>query len=1437
MKPLLTSNFTLLLLCFLARPVAAATTPTPGCLGFEDLPLGATYANGDNFTNNGRSLAVGPFSASTGPVITGTVSVIDAVAADEAWAGAWGLELLLTSANIGFNVPGPGLNGLTLRFGDYSGDLNLRINGDARRFANVTDIDGQVIGGVNVAVINGQGNDAGNLTLDGAITEFIIGGEALYLDDLCPNSNVPLPAAVLHRYAIDQAAHPNAVYNDGTTPLFYFRRGVGSGADKWLFWFKGGGSCYDAVTCADRGADKTSNMPWLRPGNRVLQVDNRADGIFNPNQAVNPDFYNWNHVFLVYGSSDQWAGTADAMIDGVRWRFRGHEIVNAFFDAAQDVAIVGAPTLLDASEVLLTGSSGGGHGLLNNVDRLAQRLANAIPNVRVSAIADAPVSPAPDPTRQAQMDAEHEASATVWHPVVDASCAATIIGNRSQCLDGARLVDDDHIATPLFVHKDQLDPLVLAAGALSPCNPAHQPLIDAFGAEVRRILGEETGAFSPRWGRHVILTSSRFYNRPIDGNSMAEIVGNWYTGNQPTQAIQQPDPSEANQPKRCPDLGDAPDSTNHYTLTNTAYVSPTVSGHFPTVHFVAAGDAPGPYHVDTTRVWLGDNSTVEDEADAGEDVDEENNLLDGGLADTADNDAGDDGWLNPTAPITHCQSTTLQVRVARAVSLTVPSQLFLNVWFDGNRDGDWADVDACPDAESNRPAETQAAEWLVRNFVVDTALLPIGSHLDLSVTTALALNTAPALDHWVRFTLSEQRVQPLAANTPADGRGPDNGYQVGETEDYLTAVSITVNPDGTFTPTTVTVGAGQTVRWTTLSTTDSIARIGRPGTGETQEQICGAVAGGSSEAVTAISAVNFSGPKRKGIAGIHVLAPQGYGYIETSTTNLSATCNDVLNPGSASDVYYHTARTVTDTVTSTLHLLCSKRVRTSDGWEPAADDAQGAISQVVPSVWDNPDIDGVVLRVRWQDFQYYDGTSVVTVWDDIDRAFREAIKRGKLVSINFHAGEDTPLFIFTNYVHANGSRPPESNVEPVFLRDYASDSDTPATCGQDFWLGSPTDPNYVAKIKGLYDALAEHVKADARFFQALGYVKVSGLNLFTGEARLPKRCLDPTSGACLCNTEIWANAVYSYTPTGLYTYYNEIENHIFSAFMGEKSLHYMLIQDGFPRVLDANNYFRDYGPVGSGFPGPFEQTRNILKDGRLGRFAQPGAPLSDDPAIGKLFVAQHSGLSLHPGDKGKPVCPQTETPAGVPLHIELTDANGKIYHDVYTDSVPPLGEVGSGCPNQWAVEEGYRGQIIGFQTMNDVDDPNEVDSSLWNMMSASNAVYYEIYEGAAWVIARQKGSGPNAAVLDELGYFPVQGAAYQKNLHQWGQQLHQRRARLASLNSTYIHLADPFPAFHTHQFAEPLNPDEVRDFWYINPGRCMASPNAQPYGHIRVVGQ
>ena len=158
---------------------------------------------------------------------------------------------------------------------------------------------------------------------------------------------------------------------------------------------------------------------------------------------------------------------------------------------------------------------------------------------------------------------------------------------------------------------------------------------------------------------------------------------------------------------------------------------------------------------------------------------------------------------------------------------------------------------------------------------------------------------------------------------------------------------------------------------------------------------------------------------------------------------------------------------------------------------------------------------------------------------------------------------------------------------PLIFKDRGSEpTPPPNSCGFDFTLGSPMDPVYRDRHIAMLDALAEHVASDSRWFQALAHVKVSGANLLSSEARLPKRCYDGDGDGvldvviksngrdpCLCNTKIWADA--GYTPDGLYAYYRTVENTIYNAFHQRKSLGYQLIQDGFPRVESPTNFQGD----------------------------------------------------------------------------------------------------------------------------------------------------------------------------------------------------------------------------------------------------------------------
>jgi hypothetical protein len=150
------------------------------CVDFESLALGQTYQVGDSFTDSGVTAAVEPFAWAGGGTTSGGYAQVE----DRAAAGGSGQELQVNNVNLAFDFGGP-IDSLTLRFGEYGGNLNIEINGDARNFRDFQDINNDVIGGVAVAVTNGLGNDQGTLTLKGVIKSFSIGGQELWIDEVC----------------------------------------------------------------------------------------------------------------------------------------------------------------------------------------------------------------------------------------------------------------------------------------------------------------------------------------------------------------------------------------------------------------------------------------------------------------------------------------------------------------------------------------------------------------------------------------------------------------------------------------------------------------------------------------------------------------------------------------------------------------------------------------------------------------------------------------------------------------------------------------------------------------------------------------------------------------------------------------------------------------------------------------------------------------------------------------------------------------------------------------------------------------------------------------------------------------------------------------------------------------------------------------------------
>ena len=234
-----------------------------------------------------------------------------------------------------------------------------------------------------------------------------------------------------------------------------------------------------------------------------------------------------------------------------------------------------------------------------------------------------------------------------------------------------------------------------------------------------------------------------------------------------------------------PDLGDAPDSTNNSgnKIMGAYPYPPSRPGHFPTVYDDGSGFGPyGPVHLNETAVaFLGKVITGETEADTGPDDDGINNLRSG--MSSPNHDGGDDGVEMPLV-LPDCGWATFNYQV----TVIDPSvDLWVNVWLDFNRDGDWDDMVECPGGP--------VPEWAVQNQFLFN--LPEGLN-EIAAPGFRSVHPEDAHDQiWMRITLSEQPW--TGGSNPGElgnaGSGPVENYQIGETEDYFFFPQVPDNAD------------------------------------------------------------------------------------------------------------------------------------------------------------------------------------------------------------------------------------------------------------------------------------------------------------------------------------------------------------------------------------------------------------------------------------------------------------------------------------------------------------------------------------------------------------------------------------------------------------------------------------------------------------------
>mmetsp|Transcript_16375 Transcript_16375/g.32632 ORF Transcript_16375/g.32632 Transcript_16375/m.32632 type:complete len:319 (-) Transcript_16375:200-1156(-) len=162
---------------------------------------------------------------------------------------------------------------------------------------------------------------------------------------------------------------------DGSPGAYYHRSAANeSFADKWVFSLQGGGECVSEEDCASRAqGDLGSSLAYASDGSGQMSQFQYYS------EEHNPDFWQWNHVFVMYCTGDLFMGvvTEPDLTNQWGWAyFSGGLIVDgviADLQARSDLA--GTPFSLDQSSIVIwSGDSAGGIGAGATVDQVASLL-------------------------------------------------------------------------------------------------------------------------------------------------------------------------------------------------------------------------------------------------------------------------------------------------------------------------------------------------------------------------------------------------------------------------------------------------------------------------------------------------------------------------------------------------------------------------------------------------------------------------------------------------------------------------------------------------------------------------------------------------------------------------------------------------------------------------------------------------------------------------------------------------------------------------------------------------------------------------------------------------------------------------------------------------------------------------------------------------------
>ncbi|KAF5301497.1 hypothetical protein FQR65_LT08800 [Abscondita terminalis] len=303
--------------------------------------------------------------------------------------------------------------------------------------------------------------------------------------------------------------------NDGSQAGFYLRKSHIS--KTWIIFLEGGWYCYDQHSCRNR---------WLRQRHFMTSSHwpetRNEGGILSPNEEENPYWWNANHVFVPYCTSDSWSGTRKSRDQ--LFSFMGALVVQ---QVIKDLVPLG---LENSTNLLLAGSSAGGTGVMVNLDptrELVHEFLN-LKHISIKGVTDSGWFLDRTPYTQTGRSAVDniQKGMELWHGRVPKRCRKMYENEPWRCYFGYRLYPS--LKTPLFIFQWLFDEAQMDADNVgAPVTKQQWDYIHKMGDALRQSFENVTAVFAPSCISHSVLTNRDWLNVKIDDVSIGQALYCW----------------------------------------------------------------------------------------------------------------------------------------------------------------------------------------------------------------------------------------------------------------------------------------------------------------------------------------------------------------------------------------------------------------------------------------------------------------------------------------------------------------------------------------------------------------------------------------------------------------------------------------------------------------------------------------------------------------------------------------------------------------------------------------------------------------------------------------------------------------------------------------------------------------------------------------------